>query len=142
MCSFQQLNYNIGESMDDDDISGMINLTPLLDVLFVILILFIMIAPMLEFDRIALASGTEKRSTLQENREIKIVVDHTGNVRINGRDIPLKLVELEARNLFEKGSTLVPALYHDEAAPFGTYQSIKNAFENAGFANLDVVLKP
>ncbi len=40
-----------------------INLTPLIDVVFVVLIIFILIAPMLELDRIQLASFRAKRGS-------------------------------------------------------------------------------
>ena len=126
----------------NDDVSEMINLTPLLDVLFVVLILFILIAPMLEIDKIQLAEGSEKRSTLQNDRELKVVVDGANRVTINGKEIPIKLLPLEAKNFYEKSPTLTPALYQDKTATFGTYQAVKNAFELAGFEQLDVVLAP
>jgi biopolymer transport protein ExbD len=37
----------------------LINLTPLIDVVFVVLIIFILIAPMLEIDRVKLATSSE-----------------------------------------------------------------------------------
>ena len=49
-----------------------INLTPLIDVVFVLLIMFIVIAPLLELDRIQLASSAGKAikeaSTVQEGK--------------------------------------------------------------------------
>ncbi len=35
-----------------------------------------------------------------------------------------------------------PQLYHNRNAHFGTYQSVKNATEMAGFTQLDIILKP
>ena len=48
----------------DDDLpeEPLINLTPLIDVVFVVLIAFMLIAPVLEIDKVDLAvSGTEKK---------------------------------------------------------------------------------
>jgi biopolymer transport protein ExbD len=35
-----------------------------------------------------------------------------------------------------------PQLFHDRRAQFGTYQSVKNASEEAGFSQLELILKP
>jgi len=55
-----------------------LNLTPLIDVVFVILIMFIVIAPLLELDRVQLAEGhaamTPGTSSVQEGSPITIHV--------------------------------------------------------------------
>jgi hypothetical protein len=35
-----------------------------------------------------------------------------------------------------------PLVFHDKKAHFGTYQSVKNATESAGFQQMDVILNP
>ena len=35
-----------------------------------------------------------------------------------------------------------PQLFHDRKAHFGTYQAVKNSVEQAGYEELDIVLKP
>ena len=36
----------------------------------------------------------------------------------------------------------VPQLYHDKKGHFGTYQGVKNALGEAGFEQVDIILKP
>ncbi|MFS8564373.1 MAG: biopolymer transporter ExbD [Rhabdochlamydiaceae bacterium] len=66
-----------------------INLTPLIDIVMVVLIIFIIIAPMLELDRVTLASapsGPEKTVTLSpEKGEIVIHVHANNTIWLNGK---------------------------------------------------------
>lgn len=127
-----------------DEVS--INLTPLIDVVFVVLIIFIIIAPMVEFDRVELAdAGTSLQKqtlTASETHTISIHVHKDNTIWINGMKVDIKqliplLKEIKAANPTKK-----PQLFQDKQACFGTYQSVKNALESAGFEELDVVLKP
>ncbi len=123
-----------------------VNLTPLIDVVFVVLIMFILVAPLVEIDRIHLAhSGSEKKADMtsfQDNGEIKIHVYKDNTIWLNGvpftaDELKIQLIQLRQLNL--GGS---PQVFHDHEAFFGTYQSVKNAAEAAGFESLDVILKP
>src|SRR5271156_5194326 len=65
-----------------------INLTPLIDVVFVVLIIFILIAPMLELDRVELASAAatpNKQSASSENSSLSIHVHPDNTVWFHGK---------------------------------------------------------
>lgn len=123
-----------------------VNLTPLIDVVFVILIMFIVIAPLLELDQIELAdhAATPHSTTqsVQESSPIVIHVYQDNKVYFNSRPLSSKeLVEVlsEAK---KKYPGVTPQVFHDRRAQFGTYQSVKNAAEEAGYTQLDIILKP
>ncbi|MBI2812373.1 MAG: biopolymer transporter ExbD [Candidatus Melainabacteria bacterium] len=123
-----------------------INLTPLIDVVFVVLIMFIIIAPMLELDRVQLASAAQRDSkevtVVQENSPLAIHVHEDNSVWFNNRRVMEKeLIQLlkQAKKAYPQK---VPQLFHDKKAHFGTYQTVKNAVEIAGFEQLDVILEP
>jgi biopolymer transport protein ExbD len=136
---------NISQSMGGPD-ENMLNLTPLIDVVFVVLILFIIVAPMLELDRIELAKAAghpdKEMAVTQENSPITIHVHEDNSIWLNskkvseGQLLPL-LKEAKRHNPLR-----IPQLYHDKKAHFGTYQTVKNALELAGFEQLDVILQP
>lgn len=131
------------EDLEDD---ANVNLTPLIDVVFVVLIMFILVAPLVEIDRIQLAgAGDEKKADMtsfHENGEIKIHVYKDNTIWLNG--LPVELMDLtkELTQLHHINPTISPQIFHDREAHFGTYQSVKNAAEAAGFQSLDVILKP
>jgi biopolymer transport protein ExbD len=129
-----------------DDDGGLINLTPLIDVVFVVLIMFIIIAPMLEVDKIQLAHASSKESkdmtVIQENSPITLRVRADNTIWLNGKQIIeeelVTLLKLAKKQNPEK----IPQLFHDKKAFFGTYQTVKNSLELAGFDELDVILEP
>ncbi len=121
-----------------------INLTPLIDVVFVVLIMFILVAPLLEIDRIELADAaqTETTSNVEDKSPVTIHVRKDNTILLNQHPVnasELPKVLKDARNRFPHAR---PQLFQDQSATFGTYQTVKNAVEQAGFSELDVVLKP
>lgn len=129
-----------------DDKEPTVNLTPLIDVVFVILIMFIVIAPILEMEKLQLAdaSGAPKDAQVlaKEQSLVSIQVFSDDKIQINKMPVSIdRLGDLliEAKKLHPE---IIPQLYHDKRATFGTYQSVKNAAELAGFDELDLVLQP
>ena len=119
------------------------NLTPLIDVMFVILIMFIAVAPLLEVDRVELATNrqTEVSSILEKN-PIAIHVYRDNSIAYNKHPVGLKQLEAKLQLAYEKYPKGRVQLFQDHHATFGTYQSVKNVVEKAGFAEIDVILKP
>ena len=127
-------------SQDDE---SLLNLTPLIDVVFVVLIIFILIAPMLEVDKINLSSSQEvNHSSVSASSPIAIHVHADNTVWINSKKVPLESLSSLLKKERQKHSNQTPQLFHDKKAHFGTYQTIKNAAEGAGYEELDVILLP
>ncbi len=123
-----------------------VNLTPLIDVVFVILIMFIVVAPILEMEKIQLADASSKNKDIQtlakENSLVSIHVFPDDTIQINKINVSadrLGDLLIEAKKI---NPDIIPQLYYDKRATFGTYQSVKNAVEFAGFEELDLVLQP
>jgi biopolymer transport protein ExbD len=126
------------------DDENLINLTPLIDVVFVVLIMFILIAPMLNLDHVELAQSKKNSNSVSNNssKSITIHVKEDDTLWVNARqvhlnDLPLYLSQIKSKQNFE-----AIQLFQDNRSSFGTYQTIKNAAEIAGFDYLDVILKP
>lgn len=122
-----------------------VNLTPLIDVVFVILIMFIVIAPILELDQIQLASaqhGNHTASSVQENSPITLHVRKDNTIVFNGKAVKLNQLPQLFQLAKRQHPKARPQLFHDKQGQFGIYQSIKNAAEEAGFSQMDVVLEP
>ena len=122
----------------------LINLTPLIDVLFVVLIMFILIAPLLDLDRIQLSEKGEVNQemiTINSNRPLKIFVHKDNSVWLGKHILSISALASTLCELKKIHPDEIPELYCDEAASFGTYQKIKNSIEAAGFQQLDVILK-
>lgn len=122
-----------------------VNLTPLIDVVFVVLIAFILIAPLLELEQISLAESNRSKELSHVNdptATITIRVYKNNEIRINEQKVTTEALLSHLRNLKKKHPQVIPRLFHDKRAYFGTYQQIKNSIELAGFEKLDVILQP
>jgi biopolymer transport protein ExbD len=122
-----------------------VNLTPLIDVVFVILIMFIVVAPLLELDRVELAeapSVSDKPLPVQESSPIAIHVRKDNSIWVGNQAITLDELGVYLKQVKKQFPGMHPQLFHDARANFGTYQAVKNAAEMAGFQQLDIILKP
>lgn len=119
-----------------------INLTPLIDVVFVILIMFIVVAPLLEADRVELASGASLEAGVEKQSRVMIHVLADDSVTLNHRPVTLSQLATILEKAYLRFPDEKPQLYQDKKATFGTYQDVKNLLAKAGFKELDVILKP
>jgi biopolymer transport protein ExbD/biopolymer transport protein TolR len=119
-----------------------INITPLVDVVLVLLVIFMISAPVLQ-------SGIEvavpKTRTVKEITEQRIVVTidrdqqvFLGDSLINIHDLPQKLHDSG------NGDTTRQVIYlrADERVPFGAFASVMDAVKQAGITNISIVTQP
>ncbi len=123
-----------------------VNLTPLVDVVFSILIMFIIVAPMLNLDRVELAESAEQAKSdgvsVRDGSSVTIHVHEDNTIWINQRLVDATHLPELLKQERQRHPDARPQLYHDRRAQFGTYQNVKNAAEAAGFDQLDIILKP
>jgi len=124
----------------------MINITPLIDVVFVLLISFIVIAPLLELDRVELASGggiaTHLPVHFEDAGPIQIHVQRDNSLIFNGKKVFIAELSQLLSDAKMRYPAARPQLFHDKKAHFGTYQEVKNILEVSGYKELDIVLLP
>ncbi len=120
----------------------LINLTPLIDVVFVVLVAFILIAPLLEMDQIDLAAGgkTSQRD-LSGRGAICIYVKADDSIWMRNRPVSLQELSGILKEAHERSPQEIPQVFHDRKACFGTYQTLKSCVEEAGFEQMHVFLK-
>lgn len=131
---------------DEDSVEEpLVNLTPLIDVVFVVLISFMLIAPLLDIDSLTLApSGPSSKKEVIPivNSPLAISIRADNSIWFQGQKISLQ--DLEKRLLLEKKKRPleIPQMIPDAHSHFETYQQVKNVLETCGFEQLDIVLKP
>ncbi len=132
--------------LDEEDINALVNLTPLLDVLFVILILFIFISPFLELDPVQLVPSEisqedKKQIEYMTTEPIVISVTKEDQFLINHQFIKFEDLKILLPKLKKEFPNATPRVYPDENAHFRSYQNIKNLLESTGFKEMDIVLQ-
>ncbi len=128
---------------DNSNEVGSIELTPLIDVVFVVLIMFILVATMLELDTVKLAKAAQREQAESTSMSSLTIHVHENNtIWINKKEVTPDNLRPILKALKTKNPKLNPQLFQDRKAHFGTYQIVKNAVEEAGFDELDIVLEP
>ncbi len=134
------------DPLDEEDINALVNLTPLLDVLFVILILFIFISPFLELDHVQLVPSEVAKEDKQQleymnSGSIVISVTKDDQFLLNHQFIKFDDLKILLPKLKKDFPDTIPRLYQDENSHFRSYQNVKNLLESTGFKEMDIVLQ-
>jgi biopolymer transport protein TolR len=118
-----------------------INITPLVDVVLVLLVIFMLTAPVLQ-------SGIEvsvpKTKTVKEITEQRVVVTINRDQEVFLGDKPVNLADLPSR-LSQPGSDPSKRVIYveaDERVPFGAFASVMDAVKQAGITNISIVTQP
>lgn len=120
----------------------LINLTPLIDVLFTVLVLFIVISPFLDIETMQLGQKGSEAVGQRTRRKIRIFVQKNEQIKINDTPVTMKQLPAVLQELKKTFHEDTVELYQDKNSPFGTYLNIKNALEQAGFEEMDLVVQP
>ena len=118
-----------------------INLTPLIDVVFVLLITILLLSPLLSVDHIHLAASCEMSKKDVVHTPLSIEIRSDSSIWFQGRSINIQQLEsgIKIEKLRSPGH--YPQLIADKNSHFGTYQEVKNVLEVCGFEQMDVLLQ-
>lgn len=118
-----------------------INITPLVDVVLVLLLIFMVTAPVLQSGVEVAVPQTRTVNQLTEQHEV-VTIDKDQNVFLD--DKPVNIHELPSL-LASKGnadSRRVVYLRADQKVPFGAFASVMDAVKLAGISNISIVTRP
>ena len=119
-----------------------INVTPLVDVMLVLLVIFILTAPLLASSIRLELPRTDAAKATQAPQSVTLVVDKTGAIFLN--DQPIALAALQAR--LQQTATQNPdtevQLRADAAVPYGRVVAVMGAAQTAGLMRIAFVAEP
>ncbi len=119
-----------------------INITPLVDVVLVLLLIFMLTAPVLQSGIVVAIPKTRSVNQLTEERMV-VTIDKDQNIYL--QDKPINVNELQAK-LKPVGSgdpaKRIVYLRADEQVPFGAFASVMDAVKRAGITNISIVTRP
>lgn len=118
-----------------------VQLTPLLDVVFVLLITFMLLAPMLNVDHVELATAGVSNKNQPAQTVMSVTLRADNSIWFQGKPVSLLQLGSILRAERQRFPDQCPQLMADKNCHFGSYQEIKNLLEECGFQQLDVILK-
>lgn len=119
-----------------------INITPLVDVVLVLLLIFMLTAPVLQSGVEVAIPKTRSVNQLTEERMV-VTIDKDQNVflqdkPVNVNDLPAKLKTVGTGDPAKR----IIYLRADEQVPFGAFASVMDAVKRAGVTNISIVTRP
>ncbi|HXE91431.1 MAG TPA: biopolymer transporter ExbD [Terriglobales bacterium] len=118
-----------------------INVTPFVDVVLVLLIIFMITAPVLQ-------SGVEvavpKTRTVKEITEERLVISIDRKQRVYFGNDPININQVGARLRERVRDPERQSIYlrADENVPFGAFATVMDAVKQAGITNVSIVTEP
>jgi biopolymer transport protein TolR len=123
-----------------------INITPLVDVVLVLLVIFMITAPVLQsgIDVSVPKTRTVKQITEQHlvltiNKDQEIFL---GDKPVNIHELGQKLIQVGGDSSSHDPTKQVIYLRADEQVPFGAFAAVMDAVKHAGITNISIVTQP
>jgi len=132
----------LGEGDEMTDMAE-INVTPLVDVMLVLLIIFMITAPMLTQGLdVALPEAEGKSFELATNNPAKITVTTSGAVYVDGAPVGSENLELSLGPMLRTRRVKRALLEADEGVPYGRVVAVLDVMNRAGVEQLGMITRP
>lgn len=125
-----------------DDVMGEINVTPLVDVMLVLLVVFIVTAPLLTNAVHVNLPKTAETAPPEEKTATYLSIDGQGKVFIDKQEFAVDAVEAELKNRLQTDPELALNLNADDAVQYGTVAKVMSQIERSGVSKLSVLTVP
>jgi biopolymer transport protein ExbD len=124
-----------------DDVLSEINVTPLVDVMLVLLVVFLVTAPLLTNTiRVNLPETSKVAATgPDQKKSVNVSIDVAGNVYIDRQSVGLAGLEPQLKILHAAHHDLIVHLNADRAVSYGLVAKAMTSVDRAGITKLSVL---
>lgn len=119
-----------------------INVTPLVDVMLVLLIIFMVTAPMMTQGLDVDLPETTSKSLRQEEKPIVVTVDKEGTISINSIPLARDLLLQELQKKYKANQKQPIFLRADRNVPYGHVVTVMSDIKSVGFDKIGMITKP
>ena len=119
-----------------------INVTPLVDVMLVLLVIFILTAPLLASSIKLELPRTSAAKATQAPQFVTLVVDKTGVIFVNDQPVTLGALQVRLLQTAAQNPDTEVQLRADAAVPYGQVVAVMGAAQNAGLMRIGFVAEP
>jgi len=126
-------------TQDSDEVLSEINVTPLVDVMLVLLVVFIVTAPLLTNAIPINLPKTEAVAPIEQKDPVVVSIDDKGKVYINKDEIQPDLLEVSLQDAKAKNPDVRVQLQADNGVSYGEVAKLMASIEKAGITKLAVI---
>ncbi|KWT12132.1 MULTISPECIES: ExbD/TolR family protein [Pseudomonas syringae group] len=126
-------------TQDTDEVLSEINVTPLVDVMLVLLVVFIVTAPLLTNSIPINLPKTESVAPVEQKDPLVVSIDGQGKLFINKDEIRPDLLETNLKVAREKAPEVRVQLQADNGVNYGEVARAMASIERAGITKLSVI---
>nr|WP_225779667.1 biopolymer transporter ExbD [Pseudomonas sp. Marseille-Q3773] len=126
-------------TQDNDEVLSEINVTPLVDVMLVLLVVFIVTAPLLTNAIPVNLPKTEAVAPVEQKDPLVVSIDGDGKLFINKDQIQPNLLETSLKAAKDKDAQVRVQLQADDGVNYGEVARAMAAIERAGISRLAVI---
>ena len=119
-----------------------INVTPLVDVMLVLLIIFMVTAPMMTQGVDVDLPRTTSRALRQQEEPMVVQINEDGVIHLGETEVSLILMRQELEKMPQEKKKEPVYLRADEQVPYGLVVQVMAQLKQAGFEKLGMVTRP
>lgn len=125
--------------MADRRILSSINVTPFVDVMLVLLVIFMVTAPMMESGIDVNLPRVEAGQVTAMEEPLVVTIDREGRIFINTRQLVPSELGVKLRAIFERRADRVVYLKADEDVPYGTVARVMSEVRRSGVERIAMI---
>jgi biopolymer transport protein TolR len=119
-----------------------INVTPFVDVMLVLLIIFMVAAPMMTQGVDVNLPKTESKNIKTSDDPLMLTINHKKEIFLESHQIPLESLEIKIKKIFENRRNKEVLLRADKDIPYGFVINVIASVKKAGIEKLGMVTEP
>ena len=123
------------------DDEAQVDMTPMLDIVFIMLIFFIVTTSFVKEKGLDVNRPENKNASNQPSKSLSIRIDETGTIVMNGSEVDIRRVIANIQTYLAENPTDTAAIQAHENTEHGVVVEVMNQAKEAGIDKVSVLVK-
>lgn len=123
------------------DDEAQVDMTPMLDIVFIMLIFFIVTTSFVKEKGLDVSRPENKNQSNQPSKSLSIRIDEMGTIMMNGREVDIRRVIANIQTYLAENPTDTAAIQAHKNTEHGVVVEVMNQAKEAGINKVSVLVK-